>query len=101
MLPSLHHLEDMSESLEVGALRGSQWVCLEERHHSTDQLATPLHGETEQRLTMVERPMLLDDAPAPEHLDEEFERRPRGCGLRDGELVLDLPAEPTPVVAHH
>src|SRR5262245_20440125 len=50
---------------------------------------------------MIERSMLLDDAPAPEHLDEEVERRPRCCSLRDGKLVLDLPAEPTSVVAHH
>src|SRR4051812_33290429 len=50
---------------------------------------------------MIEWTMLLDDAPTPEHLCEEFERRPRGRGLGDGEFVLDLPAEPTPGVAHH
>src|SRR6478672_2270855 len=50
---------------------------------------------------MVERAMLLDHPPTPEDLDEDLERRPRRCGLGDGELVLDLPAEPTPVVAHH
>ncbi|HVI79795.1 MAG TPA: hypothetical protein VM715_16815, partial [Candidatus Acidoferrum sp.] len=92
----LHGLQDESESLEVGTLGGSQWVCLEERHHSIDELAAPLHREAEQHLSMIEWSVLLDDAPAPEHPLEEFERRPRGCSLGDGEFVLDLPAEPTP-----
>ena len=39
--------------------------------------------------------------PHPEQLEELDERRPRRRGLGDGELVLDLPAEPTPGVAHH
>src|SRR4051794_5974712 len=97
----LHASQDESESLEVGTLRGSQRVCFEERHHPLQQLAAPLHREAKQHLPMIEWSMLLDDAPTPEHLSEEFERRPRGCGLDDGELVLDLPAEPTPGVAHH
>ena len=44
---------------------------------------------------------VLDDLPAPEHLLEEFERRPRRRRLGDRELVLDLPAEEAPGVAHH
>jgi hypothetical protein len=97
----LHAAQDESESLEVGTLGGSQWVCLEERHHPIDQLAATLHGEAKQHLPMIERTMLLDDAPAPEDLSEDFEGRPRRCSLDDGELVLDLPAEPTPGVSHH
>src|SRR5207237_1764662 len=50
---------------------------------------------------MIAWSMLPDDVPAPEHLKEVLERRPRRRGLGDGELVLDLPAEPTPGVGHH
>jgi hypothetical protein len=45
--------------------------------------------------------VLLDDSPAPKDLREDFECRPRRCGLDDGEFVLYLPAEPTPGVSHH
>ena len=50
---------------------------------------------------MVVGAMLLDHHAAPEHLTEEFERCSGRRSLGDGELVLDLPAEPTPGVAHH
>ena len=43
---------------------------------------------------------VLDDLPAPEHPLEEFERRPRRRRLGDRELVLDLPAEEAPGIAH-
>ena len=39
--------------------------------------------------------------PHPNTSREEVECGSRRCGLGDGELVLDLPAEPTPRVAHH
>ena len=97
----LHESQDVSESLEVGSLGGSQWVCLEERHHPLDEQFPPLHGEAEQDLPVIGWTALLDDLPAREHLLEVFERRPRGLGLGDGELVLDLPAEPTPGVPDH
>jgi hypothetical protein len=97
----LHESQDVSESLEVGSLRGSQWVCLEERHHPFYEQFTPLHGEAEQDLLMIGWPALLNYVPAPEHLLQEFERRPRWLGLGDGEFVLDLPAEPTPGVPDH
>ena len=44
---------------------------------------------------------VLDRLPAPEHLDEEFERRSGGRRLSHRELVLDLPAEPATRVAHY
>ena len=50
---------------------------------------------------MVVGAMLLDHHAAPEHLTEEFERCSGRRSLGDGELVLDLPAEPTPGVSHH
>ena len=43
----------------------------------------------------------LDDRAAAEELPEELDRGSRRCGLRDRELVLDLPAERTGRVAHH
>ena len=101
MLTGLHHLEDLCEQFEVGSLGGSQWVYFEERHHTTDKVIATLHAEAQQDLAMVTWPVLLDDAPAAEDLDEDFECRPRRRGLGDGELVLDLPAEPTPGVSHH
>ena len=44
---------------------------------------------------------VLDPFPAPEHLDEEFERRPGGRRLSHRKLVLDLPAEPAARVANY
>ncbi len=44
---------------------------------------------------------VLDHLPAPEHLEEEFERRPGGRRLSHRELVLDLPAELATQVAHY
>jgi hypothetical protein len=44
---------------------------------------------------------VLDDCPAPEHLNEELECRPGGRRLTDRELMLDLPAEPAVRVAHY
>src|SRR6266542_3356748 len=38
---------------------------------------------------------------APEDSLDELECEPRRCGLGDRELVLDLPAEEAPAVAHH
>ena len=49
---------------------------------------------------MITRPVLLDDVAAPKDLDQVLERRPRCCCLGDGELVLDLPAEEAPGIAH-
>ena len=44
---------------------------------------------------------VLDHLSAPEHLNEEFERRPGGRRLTHRELVLDLPAEPAARVAYY
>ena len=96
----LHEVQDGGERLEVGALRGDQWVRFEERNHDLDQLPPPLHGEAQERVAMVVVAPVLDDLPAPEHLLEEFERRPRRRRLGDRELVLDLPAEEAPGIAH-
>ena len=95
-----HHLQDGGERLEVGAFRGDQWIRLEERHDDLDQLAPPLHREAKQRVAMVVVAPVLDDLPAPEHLLEEFERRSGRRRLGDRELVLDLPAEEAPGIAH-
>ena len=100
MRSRLHHLQDGGERLEVGALRGNQWVRFEERNHDLDQLPSPLHGEARERVAMVVVAPVLDDVTAPEHLLEEFERRPRRRRLGDRELVLDLPAEEAPGIAH-
>ena len=43
---------------------------------------------------------VLDELAALEHLLEEFERRPGRRRLGDRELVLDLPAEEAPGIAH-
>src|SRR3954452_23562691 len=101
MLAGLHHLEDLNEQVEVGTLGGSQWVHFEERDDATHEVAATLHREAKQDLAMVTRSVLLDDSTAPEDLDEVVECGPRRGGLGDGELVLDLPAEPTPGVSHH
>ena len=98
--PCLHHPQDGGERLEVGLLRGDQWVLFEERHDHRYQVAASLHGEAKQRVAMVVVAPVLDDLAAPEHLLEEFERRPRRRRLGDRELVLDLPAEEAPWVAH-
>ena len=75
--------------------------CSSKNGTTTDtQVAPSLHGETKQRVAMVVVASVLDDLPAPEHLLEEFERRPRRRRLGDRELVLDLPAEEAPGVAH-
>src|SRR4029453_11212291 len=95
-----HHLQDGGERLEVGAFRGDQWIRLEERHDDLDQLAPPLHREAKQRVAGVVVAPVLDDLPAPEHLLEEFERWSGRRGLGDRELVLDLPAEEAPGIAH-
>jgi hypothetical protein len=75
MRPRLHHSRDGDERLEVGALRGDQWMFFEERHDHRHQVAPSLHGETKQRMAMVVVASVLDDLPAPEHLLEEFECR--------------------------
>ena len=49
---------------------------------------------------MVVVALVLDDAAAPEHQLEEFERWPGRRRLGDRELVLDLPAEEAPGIAH-
>src|SRR4029453_12294943 len=71
-----HHLQDGGERLEVGAFRGDQWICFEERHDDLHQLPPPLHREAKQRVAMVVVALVLDDLPAPEHLLEEFKCRP-------------------------
>ena len=53
MRPLLHQLQDGGERLEVGALRGDQWVRFKERNHDLDQLPPPLHGEAQERMAMV------------------------------------------------
>ena len=100
MLSGLHHLQHGGKRLEVSLLRGDQWIRLEERNHDLDQLPPPLHGEAQERVAMVVVAPVLDDLPAPEHLLEEFERRPRRRCLGNRELVLDLPAEEAPGIAH-
>jgi hypothetical protein len=97
----LHHAEDSSEQHEVGLLRGSQRVFFEERHHGCHQIRPSLHGEAEERLAVVVVSDVLDQLPAPEHLNKEFERRAGGRRLSHRELVLDLPAEPAARVAHY
>src|SRR5690349_19524771 len=82
------------KSIEVESLRGSQWMLLEEGDHHTHQIGPTLHAEAQEPLTMVVVALLLDDRPAGEVLPEEPQRRSRRCGLRDRELVLDLPAQP-------
>ena len=100
MRSGLHHLQHGGKRLEVGVLCGDQWMRFEERNHDLDQLPPPLHGEAQERVAMVVVAPVLDDLPAPEHLLEEFERRPRRRRLGDRELVLDLPAEEAPGIAH-
>src|SRR5215211_3630638 len=100
MRSRLHHPQDGGERLEVSVLRGDQWVFFEERPDHRHQVAASLYGETKQRVVMVVVASVLDDLPAPEHLLEEFERRPRRRRLGNRELVLDLPAEEAPGVAH-
>src|SRR4029434_4500726 len=51
-------------------------------------------------MAMVVVAPVLDDLATPEHLLEEFERQPGRRRLGDRELVLDLPAEETPGIAH-
>ena len=94
----LHHLQNVNESFEVASLRGSQWTFFEERHHDVDEVAPALHGEAHELLAVIVAAVVLDDVAAPEHLDEEFERRPGARCLGDRELVLDLPAESTPAL---
>jgi hypothetical protein len=101
VLALLHADEDLRELLEVVPLGGSQRVHFEERNHDAHQLVAALHGEAQQIVPVVVVAVLLDDAPAPEDLTEDLERRPRRCRLRDRELVLDLPAECTARVADH
>ena len=96
MRSRLHHSQDGGERLEVGALCGDEWVYLEERHDDLDQLPPPLHGEAQEVVMMVVVAPVLDDLAAPEHLLEEFERRPGRRRLGDRELGLDLPAERHP-----
>ena len=100
MRSRLHRLQDGGERLEVGALCGDQWMRFEERHNDLDQFPPPLHGEAEKVVAMVVVAPVLDDLTAPEHLLEEFERRPGRRRLGDRELVLDLPAEEAPGIAH-
>jgi hypothetical protein len=88
------------ERLEVGLFRGDQWVFFEERHDHRHQLTPSLHREAQERVAMVVVALVLDDLTAPEHLLEEFERRSGRRRLGDRELVLDLPAEEAPMVAH-
>ena len=101
-MPSgLHDLQHGGKRLEVGLLRGDQWMRFEERNHDLYQLPPPLHGEAQKRVAMIVVAPVPDDLPAPEHLLEEFERRPRRRRLGDRELVLDLPAEEAPEIAHN
>ena len=50
---------------------------------------------------MIVTPVVLDDRPASEELDELFENGFRWCCLGDREFMLDLPAESAPDVPHH
>jgi hypothetical protein len=50
---------------------------------------------------MIVGAVALDDRSATEEPDELFKGGPRRCGLGYGELMLDLPAEPAPIVAHY
>src|SRR2546423_1129620 len=97
----LHEAEDDRKLLEIELFRGSQWTFFEERQDTFHEIAAPLHGEAKHRLAVVVLAVVHDDCPAPEHLTEEFERRPRCGGLRDRELVLDLPARTAQRVTHH
>src|SRR6266540_4364196 len=50
---------------------------------------------------MIVGAVVRDQVAAAEHLYEALERGPGVSGLGDRELVLDLPADSTPGVAHH
>ena len=101
MSAGLHGTQYRRESLEVEALRGSQRMFFEERHHSLQQIFTTLHREAKQDLSMIEWTKAFDHTTAPELLVEELQCRPRGCRLGHRELMLDLPAETATWVAHY
>ncbi len=54
----------MWQTVEVKALRGSQWAMLEERHYGPHQVASALHGEAQKRDSMIVRGLVVDDRPA-------------------------------------
>ncbi len=89
------------EPLEVMALGGEQWVLLEERHDHASEIATALDAVAMQRVAMIVMPAVLDDRSTAEEAHEELQGGVRGCGLRDAELVLNLPAESARRVTHH
>src|SRR3712207_4296657 len=101
MLAGLHETEDLDEPPEVSALRGYQWVFFEERHHDVQQIRPTLHREAQERIAMVVVAAALDDRATPEELLAQLQGGTRRGGLRDAELVLDLPAETASRVAHH
>src|SRR5258706_3177180 len=101
MRAGLHRSQDGREPLEVEAFRSSQRMFFEERHHSSQQILTTLHGEAQQDLSRVEWTKAFDHTATLVLLFEELQRVPRGRRLRHRQLVLDLPAEPATLVAHY
>jgi len=97
----LHLTQYRRESLEVEAFRGSQRMFFEERHHSSQQILTPLHREAKKDLPVIEGTKAFDHTAAPELLFEELQCWARGRRLGHRELVLDLPAETATSVAHY
>jgi len=99
---ALHHpLDDVGEQVEVVLLGGDQWVLFKERNNRFDEIRPAFHGETCQIMPMIVVSAVLDDRSAPEELKDELKCGSRWCKLRDRELVLDLPTEPTASISHH
>jgi hypothetical protein len=94
-------LRTVANATKSARLAVIKWVLLEERHNHRGQFLPALHGEAQERMTMIVVTPTLDDLPASEDSLKEFRCGPRGCGLGDRELVLDLPAEEAPAVSHH
>ena len=101
VLAGLHQVQYRGEPDEVVALCGDEWMFLEERHHDVLQLMATLHGEAPHGPTVVVMAAVHDQMTDAEDLPEEFQRAKGGGRLGDRELVLDLPAETAPSVAHH
>src|SRR5205085_1453799 len=96
-----HPTDDHGERLEVRALRSYQWVCFEERNDPPDEVGTTLDRQPQKRVAMIVLPHAFDHGAAPDDVANDVEGGSRWLGLRDGELMLDLPAEPTRGVTHH
>jgi hypothetical protein len=94
MASVVHHPHDLSELLEVLALRRPQWMLLEERNHRFDEVLAPLNHVMRQVLPMVVvAPVFVHLAHA-EELTELLEADAATYALHHYELMDDLVAEP-------